>query len=369
MKSLFTFIVLLFSISFFAQNPILSNNATVTLLTCGRGSELYSTFGHTALQINDSQNNINVVYNYGTFDFSTENFYLKFIKGDLQYFMTASSFDEFMYEYKYDNRSVIAQELSLSQLQKQKLFDALNKQLFSEDKYYTYKFIDRNCTTMVVDQLNNVLGKKLIHKVDDTSISYRKVLYPYFDDFFWFKLGINIIFGTRTDDAATQLFLPIELQNSLEKLTIDGKKLVLKEEVLNNQIEQKKGFSLFNSIYILFALVVLVFIKNKTFIKSVLFVLGLLGLFLCLVGLYSLHKEVLWNYNALLFNPLFLLLPFVKNKLIKTIVVICIVMLLMYVIIMISKPFLVLMLPFIFVVSFILLFFYKETKHTQKLAH
>jgi hypothetical protein len=31
---------------------------------------------------------------------------------------------------------------------------------------------------------------------------------------------------------------------------------------------------------------------------------GFLGLFFALVGVYSYHEEILWNYTILLFNPL-----------------------------------------------------------------
>jgi hypothetical protein len=45
---------------------------------------------------------------------------------------------------------------------------------------------------------------------------------------------------------------------------------------------------------------------------------GLLGLFFSLVGLYSLHEELLWNYNILLFNPLFLIYAWYSFKEQKT---------------------------------------------------
>ena len=44
---------------------------------------------------------------------------------------------------------------------------------------------------------------------------------------------------------------------------------------------------------------------------------GILGLFFSLVGLYSLHEEILWNYNILLFNPLLLVFAWYLKKGIK----------------------------------------------------
>jgi hypothetical protein len=37
-------------------------------------------FGHTAVRITDTEHFIDIVYNYGAFDFNTPNFVAKFIK-------------------------------------------------------------------------------------------------------------------------------------------------------------------------------------------------------------------------------------------------------------------------------------------------
>ena len=208
-KKLLLFFVLISLQSGLAQNAVLSNNSKVSVLTCGSGSELYSAFGHTALRIQDASQGLDVVYNYGTFDFRTEHFYLKFIKGDLNYFVSASNFTDFIAEYQFDQRNVVEQIITLDQAQKQKLFDQLNTSLFSDEKYYTYKFIDRNCTTMVAEKINGLLGQAQIQKVDDKTISYRTLLYPYFENYFWYKLGINIVFGAKTDADAEKLLIII----------------------------------------------------------------------------------------------------------------------------------------------------------------
>ena len=344
-------VVLLFNfIICFGQNPNLSDNATVSIFTCGKGDELYTVFGHTAIRIKDSINNLDVVYNYGAFDFRIENFYLKFVKGDLQYFINASSYDDFLYEYKYENREVIEQFLNLPTVKKQEVFDKLNASLFSEERNYTYKFIDRNCTTMVVEKINETVGSKLVRKTDDTSISYRKVLYPYFQNHFWNKLGINIIFGANTDANATNLFLPIELLHSLDKVIFNGKPLVYKKNTIIKGISKKAEFSIVNSIYfVAFILLIIGLINNKSVYTFYFLLLGLLGIFFSLVGFYSFHKELLWNYNVMLFNPILIIFPFIKNKnSVKNLVYFCALILGIYAILMLSKPHLILVLPFIF---------------------
>lgn len=354
-KVIFVLIVFV-SIAASSQAPKLSNEATISVFTCGRGEELYSTFGHTALRVKDEINQLDVVFNYGTFDFRTENFYFKFVKGDLQYFLSISSYEDFIIQYQLEKREVIEQILDLTVEQKQKLFDALNNNIFSTEKYYTYKFIDRNCTTMVAEKINGILTGQKLSKIDDKSISYRSLLYPYFENYFWYKLGINIIFGAKTDEKAEKLFLPVELMNSLNSIQHDNHKLVLTTKKLVEGETNSISFSFFNSIYFVIILLLLILATNKKWVyKSFLFLCGLLGLFLCLVGLYSEHQEVLWNYNALLFNPLFLILPFTGSKLAKKIIFGLLLMTLLYSIYMFNKPHLLIMLPFIITVIFMLI--------------
>ena len=361
-KRLFLLFLIFYGSIFYSQNNKLSTQSKVSVFTCGRGEELYTAFGHTAIRIQDPVNHLDIVYNYGAFDFRTSNFYLKFVKGDLQYFINATTYNDFIDEYSYTNRQVIEQTLNFSLQKKQILFDKLNQSLFSEDKYYTYKFIDRNCTTMVADKINEALGVKLIQKVPNTSDNtYREILYPYFENHFYYKLGINIIFGSRVDQEAKQLFLPIELMNSLDRIEISGKKLVEKKEVLIKGNSEKSDFSFFYSIYcVIPVLLLLLFLNNKKIVIIYLFVLGLLGLFLSLVGLYSLHKELLWNYNILLFNPLFLILPFLKNMWYKRILIILLIQMGIYLFIIITKPHFILMLPFILSTTYILVSFLRK---------
>ncbi len=358
-KILFT-ISILYTFSSFCQNISLSKNALVSIFTCGSGEELYTTFGHTAIRVKDSINNLDIVYNYGAFDFMEGNFYAKFVKGDLNYFINASSFDDFIVEYQQENREVVEQTLDFSIQEKQQIFDKLNASLFSDDRYYNYKFIDRNCTTMVVEKINTIKGSNVIKKTDDTSISYRKVLYPYFENHFWYKLGINIIFGAKVDQDATKLFLPIELLHSLTKCKILGKSFVLKQETIVNASTVKPSFSFVNSIYFVILILFLIAVSNNRIIFfSYLFLLGVLGIFFSLVGFYSFHKELLWNYNILLFNPLYIILPFLKNNSFRKNMIYFLGFLhFIYLIVLFNKPHLILMIPFI-ISTFYILYFIK----------
>jgi hypothetical protein len=314
MTKYFLALLLFFNFNAKSQNT-LSDQAQASVLTCGSGNQLYSIFGHTAIRIYDPLQNIDLVYNYGTFDFNTPNFYLKFVKGDLMYQLSVSSFNDFMYEYQYTNRDVWQQRMNISTKDVQKLYQILNDEYFSEEKKYIYKFIYKNCTSKTNDKINEILSAKIIHKIDDKTISYRQVLNPFFKENYWAKLGINAIFGIKVDAAATQLFLPIELLNSLEKAKLNTKNVVFEKEILNKAIPQENKIPWWNSHWIVIILLsILVFLCNKKIIVTSLFIFGIFGVFFASVGLFSLHKEVLWNYNVILFNPIYLLLIYFYAK-------------------------------------------------------
>ena len=85
----------------------------------------------------------------------------------MQYFIITHPFPDFIAEYTQEQRSVYEQELQIPLASKQLVFDNLNKALFSEERYYTYKFIDRNCTSMVVEVINKSLNGNVITKKGD----------------------------------------------------------------------------------------------------------------------------------------------------------------------------------------------------------
>jgi hypothetical protein len=52
------------------------------LLCYKQNPTLFFTYSY---RVSDAVLGVDVVYNYGAFDFSTPNFVMKFVKGDLQY--------------------------------------------------------------------------------------------------------------------------------------------------------------------------------------------------------------------------------------------------------------------------------------------
>lgn len=357
-------LLLLFSFFFistcYSQLTPITKDTKISVLTVGVADESYSLYGHTALRINDASTDFDFIYNYGMFDFQTENFVFKFVKGDMKYFAAAYPYADFEYTYRIENRSIHEQVLNLSLEEKQELFKKLSYALSSDQKFYTYKFIDRNCTTKVVDILNEVLQNKPIIKKNIDTKTYRDILYPYAVDHFYEKLGINIIFGTKADEKATKIFLPFDLHENLKNINYKNEPLVSESQTLFNANRTKPLFSFTDSIYSLIGILLLFIIFNTKTTNLVFFsILGLLGFFFVSVGFYSFHEELLWNYNTFLFNPLYLFLIYfiVKNntKWVKITALTCLVFLAIYFVCILTKAYMLIVLP-ILLASCILLF-------------
>ncbi len=358
LKKCLYFFIFINSFSGFSQFMKLSENAKISVLTIGLADESHSLYGHTAIRVNDPLNGIDLVYNYGMFDFNTEYFILKFVKGDMKYFAISYPYRDFEESYHEENRSIYEQNLNISFQEKQILYNKLNSVIYSDTRFYTYKFIDRNCTTKVMDILNDVLVNKPIVKKNIETRTYREVLFPFVKNHFFMKLGINIIFGTKVDEKASKLFLPLDLLENLKNTKYKNQNLV-SETKTNFDAKRETNTSVFDSIYFLIFILLIFVVLNKKGTTIIYFlIIGIIGFLFSAIGLYSFHEEVLWNYNILLFNPMLLVLVFFTFKknavLVKRISQFCLICIGIYVIYMLNKIHLYIMIPMILSTSILL---------------
>lgn len=315
LKQQILIMVCCFSFIGYSQGIKLSENAQISVITCGSGNEMYSIFGHTAIRVKDNLSNLDVVFNYGMFDFNTPNFYVKFLKGDLLYSVGTENFDDFVNYYKQNNRSVNEQYLNLSAVEKQAVFDKITHQINSSERFYQYKFIDNNCTTKVVDLLNGVLSKPLETHFEGNEDTKRNILNSFLPRNYFEKLGINLVFGKNVDAHNEKVFLPEKLMHSISKTKNKYRKLEQNDIVHFSKIPETESIG-WNSIYF-FSIICLVFsfLSNVKWIQNLYFILiGFLGLIITFVSLFTNHMELIWNETLFLFNPLYFLLLFKKTR-------------------------------------------------------
>ena len=237
---LYILLSLLWTGNSFAQT-LLSPNAKVHLLTCTPGTEVWTKYGHTGIYVEDPDNQLDIVFNYGNFSFG-ENFYINFIKGDTYYQLGIEPYYYFDAVYKRLGRKTYWQELNLTQEQKQKVFDALVINYRPENRFYHYNFVFDNCATRPYHLLKAALNDTIISSYEGyANQPYRAAISHYTRPHSWVDFGINLIFGKKANvpmNNEQRLFLPEELMFYLSAAHLsDGTPLVVSENIQAFEIE------------------------------------------------------------------------------------------------------------------------------------
>ncbi len=307
---LFTCIAALASASQLHHRGQLSPQAKVSMLTASAGPDLYSVFGHSALWVYDPLNGIDEVYNWGTFDFDTPNFYPLFIRGRLLYMLTVTPLNSFLYSYMIDGRSVHEQVLNLKPGEKQAIYDFLQINRQPENIHYFYDFFYDNCATRVRDLIDNHLDIDWgpdPHPYQERS--FRQMLKPHVQHIPWISFGIDILLGLPSDKIATPwhyMFLPDEMAIAFQQARhSDGRMLVSGyNELLPLIYEAAKPFPVTPSMvfWALFVLGALSLLKPRLaiiFDKIYFKVLGIAGILLFYLWFVSDHHATAQNLNLL----------------------------------------------------------------------
>jgi hypothetical protein len=204
--------------------PRLSDHATISLVTYSPGDELYTAFGHSSIRVRDDAQEIDRLYNYGTFDFETEAFYLKFARGDLLYQLSVGLSNAEINERGSLGQGVTESVLNFKTDQRQAMFSELETNLLPENRFYRYDFVLDNCSTRVRDIFERVWG----HPVADPSIgriTFRQMLDPYLLRIPWIRFGIYLLLGSRVDRLVSPreaCFLPFNLERAVQESSNEG---------------------------------------------------------------------------------------------------------------------------------------------------
>ncbi len=323
------FTLMFFTPAVRAQDSSENCGLSVSLLTCSPGEELYSTFGHSALRVVDTASGMDIIFNYGTFDFSDPDFYSKFVRGKLLYFVSIQDFRGFVEDYRYEQRSIIEQPLNLDCRQKQQLFAALRENLKEANKYYKYDFLYDNCSTRLADMVEANSGRQVTfgNIVGSDPPTFRELLHVYLKNgqMFWSRLGIDILLGSPVDKQVTSrqaMFLPDYLMMGFDSARVNGLPLVASKRTVLNIDKPAAGESLLTRPIVITSILLLVvwglMFTRKIWASRLLhlfdhaffFLLGALGVFLLFMWFGTEHKVCAYNYNLLWALPFNLVAAF-----------------------------------------------------------
>lgn len=291
----------------------------ISLLTCAPGNELYSIFGHSALRIKDPNTGTDIVYNYGTFEFDDPDFYSKFVKGKLLYFLSQNNYADFIYNYSLEGRAIAEQFLRLTCKQKNAIQQFVWKNMHEENRYYKYDFLYDNCTTRLRDIIEQFQDSSMkagvIPQAQDKT--FRNALHYYLDkgQMHWSKLGIDLLLGSPIDKKMTNrdaMFLPEYLETALDSTQNMNEKLVESKQFPVAQIQMDiKDRSSFTTPFGIFSLLLILIIalsfsklpivinSLKIFDNIFFTVIGLLGCLFVFMWIGTDHKQTTHNYNLL----------------------------------------------------------------------
>jgi hypothetical protein len=310
---------LLILLSFVGLTPAKAQFWEVSLLTADPGTELYSSFGHSAIRMREMgpDGGRDLVFNFGTFDFDTPNFYGKFATGKLNYMLSVVPYDRFIVEYDYYKRGLREQVLDLNEEQKDFLLQHLDAQYAPERRFYKYDFFFNNCATKIRDAFDIAMGEQLVWS---DSVAEEKTFRNLIDEFVlplpWSDFGIDLALGAVIDRPVTELekqFLPTYMEQAFANATIVengvSRPLVKQSRVLLEYPKENTQQSLLNPsmvfwlLTLVFAALTLYGFKKGKLMKGLDLALfgsvGILGLVVAFLWFFTDHSATAWNWNIL----------------------------------------------------------------------
>ncbi|MFV0584538.1 MAG: DUF4105 domain-containing protein [Parabacteroides gordonii] len=302
----------------------LSDEAQISILTAAPSDEaVFTLYGHTAVRVKDSLHKIDLVFNYGIFDFSKPNFIYRFTKGETDYKLAAYNFQHYIIEYQMRGSEVTEQVLNFTPDEINKVWNALYINVQPENCVYRYNFFFDNCATRPVAIVEEQVDGKIKYNDPPEPQTFRDLINYCTRNNSWLTFGCDLALGSPTDRVATpheMMFLPVYLKEEFDKATIvnpDGteRKLVksttrLAEELTDDDQGEKEWFTPMLCSMIIFLLVSLITYmewKKKTYFRledCILFLLaGVAGTVLFFLCFISTHPCIWPNWSIVWLQP------------------------------------------------------------------
>lgn len=299
----------------------------VSLVTCTPGRDMYAKFGHTALRVRNYTIDKDVVFNYGCFDYNSNNFVLKFLLGQTDYLLDAEPFDYLKYRYSLQGNGVTEQVLNLTQPEANKLLILLLENLRPENQEYRYNWLYDNCTERARDVIEKAVDGEIEYaNVIDDNVTVREMLRNTLKTSPWISFGIDMILGDEIDkkvDARVKMFLPTALKDESDQAYIvrdGGEKIsyvIGRDTILEDMNEPEEAYVVGSPLFVFILLLICTIwvfaeeLKRKRLTIALDVVIhmcqGAAGLLVAFLFFFSEHPAVDSNWLVIIFNPIPLL--------------------------------------------------------------
>ncbi len=198
---------------------------TVSLVTFGSGEKSWQRFGHNALWVRDPVREIDTLYNYGKFSFEEENFILRFIQGHMRYWVEPQDPALTFQFYTFVNRSIYVQELALTPHQRVALRDFLEWNIKPENAFYDYDYYTDNCSTRLRDAIDRVVSGEIKRQTHTTPThaTFRFHTQRLTAEPPWLYTALLLALGNPVDRPITvweDMFIPLTLREHIRTVMI-----------------------------------------------------------------------------------------------------------------------------------------------------
>lgn len=240
--------LILFPLMGYAHLPdSLSNEAEVSLLVATPSdAEVYTLYGHVALRIQDPNQELDVAFNYGIFDFD-DDFLWRFVKGQTDYIVQAIPTEWYLNEYLQRGSEVRELHLESNKAIRQRIWSHLLWNIQPQHRTYRYNFFYDNCATRPIEIYTEAIkadseepdkphpigegfapwSKKHLQIPNHlTQYTWRDVINTLEASHPWLVFGTDLALGAETDRIMSfdqQIFAPHLLEQVLSKSYIEEK--------------------------------------------------------------------------------------------------------------------------------------------------
>ena len=286
----------------------------VSLLTISDGGPLYSWFGHAAILVTTPEGR-SLTFDYGTFSFNDEDFFVNFAFGRLWFVCVCSNAERQIEEAEAEGRTVTKVVLPLSTEQKKAVIGFLNTNSRYENRVYLYHHYNDNCATRlrdIIDRTTDGAFKAWAQGI--SGYTFRQQASRALSRNPLVLWGLDFLQSGQIDRSATlwdEMFLPEMLEKGV--MTFFG----LENEVITTDSGNRSKTAQKPQNNVLFAallgiglggisaLLMILGCRRANYIYSGILeiVFGILGSVLLFMMVFTNHDVTWFNENIIFVNP------------------------------------------------------------------